>query len=298
MAKNLDYLGDTITYDDLKKRQKNPNTLEMDVIAGSMYIAIRKTVKEQFRMVYTDLLTRIADDYQIDLDELKENYPLDIKVFRKKNVEPAQRCQANNKKTSTPCQNARKQGHNYCGIHLRSKDAPSDTSSHDDATPEVESSDQVTSIASGIKFKKRVVPSTPTYNLREETDEEKEIRRLQEEERKRDIQQGGTYKFKEDPNSKTTTNSKTANTKTTNNANTNNTNTNSSTNTSKTTKTHNDEEVDEADSVDVLMETIEGVEYLTCGDRIYEHPGDLEDMGIDDLTEVGQKLEDGTVKWY
>ncbi|MEX0598387.1 MAG: hypothetical protein WD512_18005, partial [Candidatus Paceibacterota bacterium] len=126
MSKHVEYLGDNVSYNDLKKRQKNPNTLEMDVIAGSVYMSIRKTVKDQFQLVYIDLLERISDDYQIDLDELKETYPLDIKVMRKKNVDAAHRCISQNKKSGLPCQNSRKQGYNYCGVHLRSKDTPTD----------------------------------------------------------------------------------------------------------------------------------------------------------------------------
>lgn len=66
----------------------------------------------------------------------------------------------------------------------------------------------------------------------------------------------------------------------------------------KTRRTHNNEIVPETDAVDIELEKIEGVEYIVYGDRIFEHPGDLEDMGIDDLTEMGKKLPDGKYKWY
>ena len=66
----------------------------------------------------------------------------------------------------------------------------------------------------------------------------------------------------------------------------------------KTRRTHNNEIVPETDAVDIELEKIEGVEYIVYGDRIFEHPGDLEDMGIDDLTEMGRKLPDGKYKWY
>ena len=314
MAKNLDYLGDSVTYADLKKRQKNPNALEMEVIAGGMYIAVRKMIKEQFRLVYLDLLERISDDYQIDLDELKEHYPLDIKMIRKKNVDPSVRCLASNKKTSTPCQNARKQGFNYCGIHLRSTKG---------AEENVEQQDQdlmddepiVTIIKNNkddnkneIRFKKRPPKATgnsessePLYVPREESEEEKELRRKQKEEYDRDVRNGGTYKLRDDPDAPTTTTTRRTRVDkadtTTKSANPTKSDS-ATTTTTRTRRTHNNEIVPETDAVDIELEKIDGVEYIVYGDRIFEHPGDLEDMGIDDLTEMGKKLPDGKYKWY
>lgn len=322
MAKNLDYLGDSVTYADLKKRQKNPNALEMEVIAGGMYIAVRKMIKEQFRLVYLDLLERISDDYQIDLDELKEHYPLDIKMIRKKNVDPSVRCLASNKKTSTPCQNARKQGFNYCGIHLRStKGAEENVDQYQDQDQDQDLMDDepvVTIIKKNdninrdnkneIKFKKRPPKATinntessePLYVLREESEEEKELRRKQKEEYDRDVRNGGTYKIRDDPDAVATTTRRTrvdrADT-TTKSANPTKSDS-AATTTTRTRRTHNNEIVPETDAVDIELEKIEGVEYIVYGDRIFEHPGDLEDMGIDDLTEMGKKLPDGTYKWY
>jgi hypothetical protein len=372
MSKHLEYLGDNVTYNDLKKRQKNPNGLEMDVIAGSVYMSIRKTVKDQFQLVYIDLLERISEDYQIDLDELKETYPLDIKVMRKKNVDVAHRCTSQNKKSGLPCQNSRKQGYNYCGVHLRSKDTPADErrSNNNNSTEQDEplvtvvrrrraddinednyndndsnyndnnynddnynddnynddndnndknnsndnndknnsndnndnndnnnskdnskdNSDEK-NVKSGLKFKKRIKESSDTglYRPREETEAEKEIRRKIEEERRQDIAGGGTYKLKEEPSTrKSSTQSSGKPTPSQSKA--------SSRNKTRVTKTG--EVVESQNAVDVTQEEIDGEEYIICGNDIYKHPGDFEDMGIDDLKKVGRKISENTYEWY
>jgi hypothetical protein len=370
MSKHVEYLGDNVTYNDLKKRQKNPNSLEMDVIAGSVYMSVRKAVKEQFKLVYTDLLERISDDYQIDLDELKETYPLDIKVMRKKNVDAAHRCISQNKKSGLPCQNSRKQGYNYCGVHLRSKDTPTDQRRNNTTAEQDEP--QVTIVRrrrtednyddnnnlnyddnnnlnyddnnnqnyddnndsnyddnngdnnneynnkdndndndnnddnnksnkkkSGLKFKKRVKESSDTglYRPREETEAEKEIRRKMDEERRLDIANGGTYKLREESSStKLATQSQSAPQSRKSGQSASQSRATKSSPSTRITETG--EEVDKNDAVDVTQETINGKDYIVCGVDIYEHPGDFEDMGIDDFKKVGKKLTENTYQWY
>ncbi|MEX0595722.1 MAG: hypothetical protein WD512_04410, partial [Candidatus Paceibacterota bacterium] len=58
------------------------------------------------------------------------------------------------------------------------------------------------------------------------------------------------------------------------------------------------EEVDKDNAVDVIQETINGKDYIVCGNDIYQHPGDFEDMGIEDLKKVGIKLTEDTYQWY
>jgi hypothetical protein len=62
--------------------------------------------------------------------------------------------------------------------------------------------------------------------------------------------------------------------------------------------THNGEEVQINDSVDVTQEEINGIDYIVCDSFIYEYPEDLEDMGIEDLIKVGRKLTEDTYEWY
>ena len=171
---DIDKLSDDTTYEQLLAGQENPNALDIDIISSSFYLFARKICKEHFHNVYNNLLTKISNDYDIELDELKENYPFEIKVYKKKPKDPSLQCKAP-KKDGTICTNTRKEGHDYCGVHLKSKNAPYSE-----------------------RGKSNGQPRKGTYVPREETEAEKARREELEKERLLDIQSGGTYTPHED----------------------------------------------------------------------------------------------------
>jgi len=99
---------------------QDDNKISADLVANFFLFQGRKMMKEVFTEVYDDLLSKIEKDYGIPLNELREKYPIDVKVHRRKPRDPLNACTALTKK-GTECINNRKEPHDVCGIHLISK---------------------------------------------------------------------------------------------------------------------------------------------------------------------------------
>jgi len=262
---NPSIIGSDTGYADMKAAQEDPNKIEVDLVTGCFYNNMKKLVKSTFHEFYLDILTRISTDYQIDLEELKENYPMEIKVYKKKPKDPAMCCLATIKKTGLQCGNSKKEGHNYCGVHLRSKDAPSNTYSDRGKTgPSGGARGGPSGGAArggGRASPKKKLNLKPSYSPREESPEESARREKHEVET--------AYQLNEDESVNESVNE---------------------------LKPEPIEDTD--DGVDVEVETIDGRQYIVCQRNIYHYPvGGLGDMGLEDLEFVGLKQTDGTIEW-
>lgn len=94
------------------------NKISASLVGNFFYLQGRKMMREAFVEVYDDLLSKIERDYAIPMSELKEKYPLDVKVHRKKPRDPEYACTAFTKKGDA-CTNNRKPGFDFCGVHLK-----------------------------------------------------------------------------------------------------------------------------------------------------------------------------------
>lgn len=99
-------------------RERDQNRYSCNIVAGYIYNKASKVFKDSFTEIYEDLLNRISEDYKIPLDELKKRYPMKVNITRKKKVDPAEACIAFTKK-GHQCTFPRKDGYDYCGVHLK-----------------------------------------------------------------------------------------------------------------------------------------------------------------------------------
>lgn len=102
-----------------KELPDDEELLKVDIIAGYIFNKIKKTFETSFGEVYQNLLLKISDDYGHDLDELREKYPFEVTVHKRKPKDPTLACLAS-KKNGDPCAFARKDGYDFCGVHLKS----------------------------------------------------------------------------------------------------------------------------------------------------------------------------------
>lgn len=103
-------------------RASENNKMSINVVAGYIYTKAKKVFQESFTEIYEDLLSRIAYDYKINLNELRERYPLEVNVSKRKPIDPANCCLAQKTKGGQ-CTFPRKPGRDYCGIHQKKLDS-------------------------------------------------------------------------------------------------------------------------------------------------------------------------------
>tara|TARA_R100001163_G_C5067108_1_gene206008 strand:- start:934 stop:1947 length:1014 start_codon:yes stop_codon:yes gene_type:complete len=326
MANNLDQMSDDISYDDMKRTQTNPNNLELNVIAGSFYLSMRKMVKEHFNKVYNDLLERISDDYGIDLEELKSTYPLDIKVHKKRPRDPATACLAS-KKDGTQCCNSRKDGHDYCGVHLRSSNAPGssymdrgkitriDQTSRnpsedkniddEDETRALENTDNENNSKSAPKLSRKSPGKSglnfkPTYNPKEESNKDKKLRAKQEKEVSDMIKNGGSYapKLVNNTEIENETNTEIDNKTNTETDNKTNGEIDNESNYKESDVDNNSNLEPGTEQVDAEIVFIDGENYILFSDKVFAIPDngldDIEsgNVEVEDLKQIGVKIND------
>lgn len=105
-----------ISFSDLRAEENNK--ISTNIVAGYIYTKAKKVFQESFTEIYEDLLSRIAHDYKLELQELREKYPLEVSVTKRKPRDPENSCIAE-KKTGGQCTMNKKAGYDYCGIHLK-----------------------------------------------------------------------------------------------------------------------------------------------------------------------------------
>jgi len=93
---------------------------QMDIVLRGMITQIKKAYKKEFSKVFHELLTNISIDFDISLDELTNRYNPTYQFHLKKPRDPATAC-LDTTKSGDPCTKTRKEGFNYCGIHLRTR---------------------------------------------------------------------------------------------------------------------------------------------------------------------------------
>jgi hypothetical protein len=96
------------------------NEHQMDIVLRGMITQIKKTYRKEFSKVFDDLLANISIDFDIPLQELTERYTPTYKFHIKKPRDPTTAC-LDTTKAGDPCTKTRKDGFDYCGIHLRTR---------------------------------------------------------------------------------------------------------------------------------------------------------------------------------
>lgn len=98
---------------------ENEGVIKCNLIGGSIYNKICRDFRNSYVEIHDHLLRRIANDYnQLDYNELRDRYPLEVTVSKRKPRDPTKCCTAFTKK-GDPCSFPRRDGSDYCGIHIK-----------------------------------------------------------------------------------------------------------------------------------------------------------------------------------
>ena len=146
---------------------------QMDIVVGGMMRQIKKTYKEEFNKVFDGLLEDISVDFDIPLDELIQKYDMKYKFHPRKPRDPTMACK-DFTKNGHPCARSKRPGHDYCGIHLRTRGIDPNSVSATEPTqenePEPEQSQPYVSKARRLKELKK----DKAHNLNKENEKQEE----------------------------------------------------------------------------------------------------------------------------
>lgn len=100
--------------------------VKMEVVTGFINSKVNRILKTGFHDIYTELLNRIAEDYDLDPEELHERYVFEVTTVKRRTLKPEEVCQAT-KKDGSQCTLGKKQGYLYCGVHVKTMNAEQET---------------------------------------------------------------------------------------------------------------------------------------------------------------------------
>lgn len=96
--------------------------VKMEVVTGFINNKVNRILKTGFHDIFQELLNRVAEDYELDPDELHERYLFEVTTVKRRTLKPEEVCQAT-KKDGTPCTLGKKLGYLYCGVHVKTMNA-------------------------------------------------------------------------------------------------------------------------------------------------------------------------------
>ena len=236
---------------------------QMDIVVGGMMRQIKKTYKDEFNKVFDGLLEDISVDFDIPLDELNQKYEMKYKFHPRKPRDPAMACK-DFTKNGNPCARSKRPGHDYCGIHLRTRGIdPNSVSAtvNNEPVNEPEASPQPY-----VSKARRLKELKTSKNGDQEPDKNDNQKQSKNEDQDKNDDQDKNEDQDEDEPSETETES--------------------STNGSE-------------GETSIELITIEDKQYVVVnGNKIFNHPGKDEIDSINELGQlVGLRLHGGSIEW-
>ncbi len=108
--------ADSTPKDEYNESINNDGSINIDIVSGIFYHNAKRLFREIFTKTLEEQKIRLIQDGVSP--ELIDKYQVKTTMHKSKPKDPSKLCIANTKK-GTPCRNSRREGYDYCGIHIK-----------------------------------------------------------------------------------------------------------------------------------------------------------------------------------